>query len=325
MSTKILFVGDPHATRDDLDDCRALAGLVERVVDVQRPDYLVISGDLYDTHAIIHAEVQLFWREALARFRTQIFLVKGNHDGPHDPSSRATALLAHLDQAAVVAWGPHVVGPFLFCPYTSGRQLVEWSQAHPECSVLFCHQTFDGSRYENGFFAGDGVDPEAILQPMIVSGHIHTPQGFGKVLYPGAPRWRTLADANVDRAIHLMTFQDGRHTGSVLFDTGEVCRRVIRCEDTEDAPFDMSARPAAKDELHVTVRGPRVWIDERAPLYEGWARVHPACTDVRERAVVRESEGVGVAFGKYFDGYVPKMGTAKDVLKKMVAERLHGF
>lgn len=322
-TTNVLFCGDPHVTHDDLDDCGALAGLIERVIDEHKPDYLVISGDLYDNHAIIHAEVQLFWRQTLKRFRVPTILIKGNHDGPHDPASPATALLAHLDQATVVAYEPHVIGPFLFCPYVhSGRQLVEWSQAHPECKVLFCHQTFDGSRYENGFFAGDGVDPDAILQPMIFSGHIHTPQGFGKVVYPGAPRWRTLADANVDRALQLLTFEDGRWIAGRAFDTGEVCRRIIRVDDAPEAPFDVDKRPAAKDELHVNVVGPRAWIDERAPLYDGWARVHPVCTDARERAVVRESEGVGVAFGKFFDAYVPKMGTPKDVLKRMVAERL---
>jgi len=40
--------------------------------------------------------------------------------------------------------------------------------------ILFCHQTFDGAKFENGFYAPDGFDFSGIKYEKIISGHIHT-------------------------------------------------------------------------------------------------------------------------------------------------------
>lgn len=328
---RYLFVGDPHVTPDDLKDAKALAFLIKEAMDSRKLeehiDGIILAGDLYHTHAIIHAEVQFFWWCFFQEHRLHNAIVlKGNHDAPGVEGSLATALIAHVEQATVVAWRPVVLNNILFAPYTNGPQLVKWSEEHPGCGTLICHQTFDGSRYENGFFAGDGVDPNLIKQKAIISGHIHTPQEFFKVWYPGAPRWRTLGDANVDRAIWVLDFDDnGTLVKRESIDTGSVCRRIIQVEDTPARPFDVSARPEAKDVLHVEIRGPQAWLDERRPLFEGWARVRGIKTDSKVEVRVRESDGVGVAFDKYTDVFVPRHGTERDVLKKMAKDRINGF
>jgi predicted phosphodiesterase len=328
---RILWVGDPHATPEDLADARALIALILDVVKRERPDAVVFAGDLYHTHAIIHAEVQFFWWEAFETLRklTEVVVIKGNHDAPGDHTSKATALLAHIEQVTTVLHQPMVRNKLLFCPYTSGDQLVAWSNENLNCETLFCHQTFDGSVYENGFFAGDGIDPVRIAQQQIVSGHIHSPQSFFKVWYPGAPRWRTLSDANVERAIWLLKFDYGRLVDKKAFDTGAVCRRIYQLVDSASAkdpllPKHLPRKP--NDVYHVEVRGPQAWLDERLPFWEGWgARVRGVRTDNQERIKVKESDGVGVAFGKWVDVFEPKHGTDKDVLKQMVKERLHGL
>ncbi len=326
--SRYLFVGDPHVTPDDLNDARALCKLILETAERERAT-VILAGDLYHTHAIIHAEVQLLWWTFFAdcqRRDIEAVALKGNHDAPGVEGSLATALIAHVEQATVVAWRPVVKDNILFAPYTSANQLVKWSAEHPECGTLVCHQTFDGSRYENGFFAGDGVEPNLIKQKGIISGHIHTPQEFFKVWYPGAPRWRTLSDANVERAIWILGFDAG---GNLMkrepVDTGTVCRRIIQVQDTPSTPFDLNARPADKDVLHVEIRGPQAWLDERRPLFEGWARVRGVKTDSRVAVKVRESEGVGVAFEKYADAFVPRHGTERATLKRMAKERLNGF
>jgi hypothetical protein len=40
---------------------------------------------------------------------------------------------------------------------------------------VVCHATFNGARYENGFYAKEALDPDAVPQKRIISGHIHTP------------------------------------------------------------------------------------------------------------------------------------------------------
>lgn len=330
---RILWIGDPHATPEDLHDARDLISFVLDVVKRESPDMVVFAGDLYHTHAMIHAEVQLFWREAFDALRefAGVFVLKGNHDAPGDHNSKATALLAHLDQVEAILHAPYVHGKLLFCPYTNGETLTRWSQEHPECTTLFCHQTFDGSQYENGFYAEDGIKLDGIVQDRIISGHIHTPQAFGKVWYPGAPRWRTLSDANVERAIWTLDFDDhGLLVEKRSHDTGGVCRRLYAVVDSQEGigPLDLKTLPHKPgDVYHVEIRGPQAWLDERRPLWEAFgARIRGVRTDNSAKIKVRESDGVEVAFGKWLNGFQPRHGTDKAVLKQMAKERLgHGF
>lgn len=329
---KYLWVGDPHARVRDLDDCKALAFLIiEKAKENCDGDGLptvILAGDLYDTHAIIHAEVQWFWWVFLQQLREAFIsciVLEGNHDRPGTEGSLATALIAHVEQATVVTHRPIVKNGILFCPYTAKPdQLVEWSKTHPECNTLFCHQTFDGSKYENGFFAGDGVDPNLIVQKHVISGHIHAPQEFGKIWYPGAPRWQTLSDANVDRAIWLLEFDAaGNLMNKTPFDTSTVCRKIFHFVDTPSEP--VSFTPVANADYRVDIKGPQSWIEERRPKFENIASVRAIRTDGRNEVKVRESEGIAVAFNKFTDSFEPRHKTPTQTLKTMAEERLRGI
>jgi DNA repair exonuclease SbcCD nuclease subunit len=326
MPAPLLFVGDPHAEPHSLKDCAALGKLVlDKAQEHQAT--VVLVGDLYHTHNIIHADVQYFWWCFFAAAKERginVIVLKGNHDAPSTAGTRATALIAHIHQCVTVLYEPKVLGGVLFCPYAPGEQLVEWSQAHPEAKTLFCHQTFNGSVYENGFFAGDGVDPHAIAQEHIISGHIHAPQEFGKVWYPGAPRWRTLSDANTERAIWLLEVEGGVVTKRTPIDTGTVCRKIFHLEDTPATPITIT-NPDPRHEYRIDSKGPQLWLETRKPVFEGWALWRPFRTDQKDLVKVKESEGVGVAFGKWLDAFQPKFGTKRDQLDKMVKERFNGF
>jgi DNA repair exonuclease SbcCD nuclease subunit len=327
--SKYLFVGDPHGTPDDLDDLKQLFALIWGVAKKHNAT-VVIAGDLYHTHAIIHAEVLYAWWNFLQDLKedyVKAILVKGNHDMPGgNPNSKAASLWSHFDQAECVILQPHVEPGILFCPYTSGEQLVTWSKFHPECHTLICHQTFDGSTYENGFFAGDGVKPEDIVQERVISGHIHTPQAFGKVWYPGAPRWRTLSDANVERAIWLLEFDKTGAMTKTPFDTGTVCRKIYALDDVEGQLLPKHLPRKAGDVYRVEVRGSQAFLDERRLFWEAWgAQVRGVRTDAKTGIKVRESDGVGVAFGKWIDVFEPRHGTPKPVLKQMIKERVNGL
>jgi hypothetical protein len=97
---------------------------------------------------------------------------------------------------------PRVVLPgILFVPYVHDpAEFVQICQQYPEAKTVVCHQTFAGSYFENGFLTPDGVEPNLLPQEQVISGHVHSPQRIGKVWYPGAPRWRTVSDANTERA-----------------------------------------------------------------------------------------------------------------------------
>jgi calcineurin-like phosphoesterase family protein len=311
-----LYVGDPHVVPEELDDCEALMCFVKKIEDEVRPDSTCILGDLHNNHNVIRAEVLAFWRR-WARGRR---LIVGNHDYAGEGLS-IHALMAYEDIATVVD-RPTMDRGVLYLPYYSDRaKFVADCNAQPS-TFLVCHQTFDGSRYENGMYAPDGLDAGLLPQKEILSGHIHTPQTFGKVTYIGAPRWRSLSDANTDRAVWLYTFDDeGNAVEKISFDTSVVCRQIRHVIDTPDDPFDQTAIDPRHD-WRIDVKGPEDYVQARKELLSPLGvKLRTFKTD-RKAAAVRESEGIATAFRGFLNTFTPKHGTPTDLLGQMAAQRL---
>ena len=332
---KYLFVGDPHVTPEELGDAKALEDYIVKIAQQEKAT-VILAGDLYHTHALIRAQVQLFWHNffnRLKELKIRCIVLKGNHDmtgattnlnGSEYVEDAATPLLAHVQDCWAVLYEPEVEDGILFCPYTSKEKLVEWSNQHPECETLICHQTFNGATYEDGFFAEDGVDPNLIAQKMVISGHIHKSQEFGKVWYPGSPRWRTLSDANMTKSLWILDFnKQGVLLDKKQYKTDKVCKCIKYYLDTPEDPA--STEHNAKDEYRVDIKGPQAWIEQRKPLFEGWAKVRTLRTDTNTDVKVKESEGVWNALRKFTNDYKPLHNTDKDVLLDLVTKRIGEF
>ena len=318
---KILAVGDVHAVEGELEDCNRLIDFVIETAHQIRADYVVFLGDQYHTHKILNVEVMAFWKVAFAKLCRGVGVVAlvGNHSYAGEGATNH-AMLAHTDQIRVVD-GPQVIEGVLFLPYCSDRQaLVDACKKYSECPTVICHQTFVGGEDAGVFFAKDGIDPTSIPQEQIISGHIHTPQLYGKVWYVGSPRWRILTDANIDRAIWSLEFKDGKLVESQSFSTGDVCKRVWHLIDTPEVPISRDFN--AKDQYRVDIKGPPAYIEARKKELEyPGVRIRTFPTQV-VNIEVRESEGIGVAFQKFFTRYEPRFGTSREVLDAMVKERL---
>ena len=328
MSWKVLFVGDVHATPEELGDCTKLFELIERVALERQVDEVCLLGDSYHTHQVIRAEVMHFYRTWFKRWKPLPFLVRtlvGNHDYAGE-GNLVNAMEIHEEQVEVVDRPVNLAGR-VYVPYYADREKfvadLNAVGGLVEGQTLICHQTFHGALYENGFSAEDGVDAGLLPQKEIVSGHIHAPQTFGKVTYLGAPRWRILTDANVDRAIWLYEFDDLGHVLSkTSFDTGGVCRRIHHRELKPGGPL-LPKYLNPKDEWRIDIYGPQPFIDQNEPLLRaGGIRVRTFCTD-RPNAKVSESVGLGQAFRTFLDGFTVRHGTPKHELLTMAQARLH--
>jgi hypothetical protein len=328
---KTLFVGDVHAKVEDLADCRALLDLVDETAKKHVVDRTVFLGDQYHQHAIVNVEVQRFWLEQFDRLRApgrDIVALVGNHDRPGDKTATAHAMQVHRHQVTVVD-EPTVIDGVLYLPYFHDQTaFVAAAKAHPECDTLVCHATFNGARYDNGFYAKEALEPDAVPQKRIISGHIHTPASFNKVWYPGSPRWQTTSDANISRAIWVEDDAPGGMGYPV--DTGKALRVIWQLTDTEgDEGPSVSDLVEQKvkdgDRVVINLQGAQAWCAQRkrdlASLRPN-IRFRTFYTDGHS-AKVRESDGVAAAFRKHFDAYQTKHGTSKDVLSKMVEERVH--
>lgn len=326
---KQLVVGDPHVTVEDMADAQALMTFVEQKLEEFKPDELVILGDLHNNFAITNIRVTGFWRDWLKRFKVlvnNIRLIRGNHDMMGDGSEYPHALVAYEDLAIVVdkPWIDYFGG--LYLPYYADPNLFLKEVAnYPDIKMIFCHQEFNGAQYDNGFFAPNGVDPAAIHVP-VISGHIHTPQTLESVWYPGAPRWRHLTDANIERAIYLIERpSDGTYTNVKRIDTGEACRRIWAWKVTEETPLCETPIVNAKDQYRFSIRGSVEFVKENEKKIRALFP-HPIITTVVTDKVirVRESDGIEVAFKKFVEEFQVKNGTSPAVLRDLAIKRL-GF
>lgn len=324
---RVLHVGDVHAVKEELGDCENLINLVIDTALQNSVKLILFEGDQYHTHAIMHVEVMAFWKKAFKTLKghglTPMCIV-GNHDMPGVDGSVAHAMLAHSEECFIVDSPVVLGGNVLLLPYMSDHQkMVDTCAQYAHCPTLVCHQTFAGSTYENGFYASDGIDPELLPQTTIISGHIHTPQSFGKVFYTGAPRWRTLSDANVDRAIWVVTYkEDGKVENKKPFDTGSVCKQIKFAVDTPESPVELPLD--SRHAWRVDIKGPPEWVERRKlELSSSGARVR-TFSDSGPSSAIRESEGIEKAFRKFLGAYRAKHGTSLDRLSKMAEDRL-GF
>lgn len=316
-----LFIGDPHATPEELDDCEALMGLIEQAANLATVDFICFMGDQHHTHNVIRAEVMAFYRayfKSLVK-RWHVRALVGNHDYAGEGQEIHSMMM--YDEIIEVVDRPALHDGVLYMPYYSDRDAF-LEDVKVGGKTLVCHQTFDGSRYENGFYAQDGVSPLLVPQTEIISGHIHTPQSFGKVTYIGAPRWRSRDDANISRALWVYDFDaEGAVVGKTPWSTDKTCRMIRYVLDTPETPFDGVFD--TKSDFRIDIQGPAAWVEERKALWGlPGVKVRSFYTD-RATVRVRESEGIGTAFHTYLDNYTPKGGTDRARLAEMALERLH--
>lgn len=332
---KILMVGDAHVTVDELDDAGRLLDLVEEVVELEKPDIVVFMGDQHHNHAVVRIEVLDFWRKRLNRLpRKGIFMLVGNHDRSTNQTldmnslaydcnvirKLASVCIAPRPYDHVSVDDPNWPSDVFLMPWVPDAQFAKAIEAVPDNAILLCHQTFNGAMYENGFYAPDGVDPKIVARfKRVFSGHIHKPQSFANIEYVGAPRWRIMSDANERRALVLY---DTQIHMKKYFDTSKHCTPILRLEDREGDATSVDSIPEHARK-YVDIFGSSAYCDTRKPIWEekGFA---VATFPVRTvSTTVSESQGIDRALQNHLEEFQPPFGTSKEVLKKMVAERIH--
>jgi DNA repair exonuclease SbcCD nuclease subunit len=285
---RILRVGDPHVKVTNIEESERLVEFVaEKAVEL-KVDRIEILGDLFHTHAIIRLEVLDFWLWALELLSDicEVIVLIGNHDQSGDYSSNSSALDVFTkirnDNLKVVGFG-RLEGIFAYLPYIHNRETFVTHANHlaeKGAKVLVCHQTFEGSKYENGFYAPDGVDPESISEDYIhiISGHIHSRQEFGRVDYPGTARWDTASDANQPKGIGIYDHEDGtgRITNRQFLSTEGICRPIYKLSWREG-----QNPPVIPADARVSIEliGSSAWVTSQKELLQGKCSISTKITD----------------------------------------------
>ena len=271
---KVLYLGDPHCRIGNLEESEALLEFVLSSAQVNKVDRIVILGDTQHTHTMIRMEVEHFWlkwfKKLSSEFQTTILV--GNHDQNASYAGTKHSLEVfkeiQIDNLTIVD-SPFRHGVFAYMPYIHHQD--EFVAAANKLSeegakVLVCHQTFAGSKYDNGFYAPDGFNPDNLNFDKIISGHVHSRQTFGKVIYPGTATWQTVSDANQEKGLWLFDHNDD---GSILkeehIDTSKVVEPIYEITWKQGDP---------KPEIphgRVTVElvGSSTWINQEKVQFKG--------------------------------------------------------
>lgn len=286
---KILRLGDMHVKVSNLEESERLLKFVLDTALERKIDRLEILGDLYDTHSIIRLEVMEFWDRWLHILAKQSFntvVLVGNHDISGNYSTTYSSLSPFRD-LDIVVYEPEVTGPFGYLPYIHDRdEFIKEANnlANLGARFLVSHNTYEGSKYDNGMYAPDGVDPDLVDDRIhtLLSGHVHTEQEFGRVVYPGTARWSTQSDANKRKGLHLFTHD--KSTGTILdrefISTEGVCVPIISIEYREGGESLPNFPDNGRINVHLV--GSSDWIAKTKLELKGTCSITTKITDSKK-------------------------------------------
>lgn len=203
VNMKLLCIGDPHLKASKLELSKSFLAWIKVQVEEIQPDLVVNLGDTFHDHAVLRSEI-------LGEFKKHIIditatcpyvYILGNHDfhRPTDSTYHALQAFAGMKDLIVVDKVTHNKSAGItFVPYQPDHSTFP-TKTLPMC---IAHQTFVGADF-GSYRPDNGIDADLVSADIIISGHIHGRQMFGKVIYPGTPFAQGLDDANKTKGIML--------------------------------------------------------------------------------------------------------------------------
>jgi DNA repair exonuclease SbcCD nuclease subunit len=203
--------------------------------------------------------------------------------------------------------------------YKDPQEFIKICQVHPEFKTLICHQEFNGANL-GGMYSKEGVDPAQIPQTRVISGHIHNRQEFGKVFYPGSPRWRTMSDANQAKSVYLID----ANSGEVLqeYPTNPKCRKIVVLTQKEgEIRKDHPLNP--NEETIIELYGSAKFCETEAEVWKSKGVKVKVFLDQVGAATIKESDGLAESFDKYVKVFKPPKQSQKEALWALSKERIN--
>ena len=252
---KLIHTSDLHLGKrvyeySMLEDQEFILKRIIHIVDSEKPDGIIIAGDIYDKSIPSAEAVQLFddFLVQLAKRRLEVFVISGNHDSPERIAFGARLMdVSGIHMSPVYdgevspftltdAYGPVRVFmlPFLKPPqvrrfygegisgYTDAvRAAISGMTIDPaERNVLITHQFVTGAqRSESEEISVGGTDnvDAYVFEPFdyVALGHIHSPQNCGseKIRYCGTPLKYSFSEAKDQKSLTVVEL---REKGSVF-------------------------------------------------------------------------------------------------------------
>ena len=295
---KLIHLSDLHLGKrvyeySMLDDQAFILKCILNLIDEEKPDGVLIAGDVYDKSVPSAEAVRLFDRflSDLAARALQVFVISGNHDSPERiafGSSIMDSKGIHMSPvyggsvepvALSDAYGEvniymlpfikpaHVKSVFedaQIAGYTDAvRCAVEHMRVDPaKRNVLVTHQFVTGAkRSESEDISVGGTDnvDASVFEPFdyVALGHIHSPQNCGSehIRYCGTPLKYSFSEAKDRKSVTVVELNEN---GAVSYRTRELTPRrdLVELKGTYAELTDRrfyEKTAWAEDYVHVTL------------------------------------------------------------------------
>jgi DNA repair exonuclease SbcCD nuclease subunit len=194
----ILCIGDPHFKPGNSAQTDKLHTETLRLITENHPKFIVIMGDILDSHEKI--EMHTFYRAVKylkdCASKCLTFVLIGNHDRPNNKdflSEYHPFQLGRVDNLFIVS-KPLIWEKYLFVPFVENGKFKDAINTIVDATSLksigieyiFAHQEFRGAKM--GAIVSTEGDLLEDIYPLIISGHIHEYSKMDdKVVYVGTP------------------------------------------------------------------------------------------------------------------------------------------
>lgn len=260
---KIIAIGDPHFRTDNIPEVNMFMDRLEALCIEEKPDFIVILGDVLHTHERLHTIPLNKAYEFVQRMRaiTQTFILVGNHD----MTSNTNFLNDHHWMNGLKEWKNVCVVDtvkhfqrdgfnFVFVPYVPPSRFLEALNTEnkdwKEADIIFAHQEFYGCKM-GAIVSTDGDRWEEDL-PYIVSGHIHSNQTIqNNIYYPGSSMQHAFGESD-HNIIPILTLQKGLKYDLNEVDLGLPRKKIIY---TDIEKIDQIVLKDTEDKVKVTISG----------------------------------------------------------------------
>lgn len=216
---RCVTIGDPHFKVSNVQEStKMVENCLEKCKEYE-PDFIVVLGDVLDTHERIHVMPLTLANDFLLKltYIAPTFLIIGNHDRPNN----SDFLTGYHPFLALKEWDNMYVADttleaiigkyrFLFVPYVHTGRFMEALEVRnsplSNTKCIFAHQEFRGAKM--GAILSEKGDPWPLSNPLVVSGHIHDFQELEKnLIYTGTPMQHAFGDTS-DKTISIFTFNN---------------------------------------------------------------------------------------------------------------------
>jgi DNA repair exonuclease SbcCD nuclease subunit len=213
-----IAIGDPHFKVTNVPETTELVEKVIKLVKDKKPTFVVLLGDILDTHERVHITPfnnAVSFIKRLAKI-VQTFVLIGNHDLLNNQQFMTTEHafngLKGINNIKIVD-KPFIYNvsnnKFVFCPYTPPERFEEalntLTEEWVDATCIFAHQEFYNCKLNPTMTSTNGdIWPEEY--PLVISGHIHDKDWLQEnIYYTGSSLQHGYSESSKKRILYAST------------------------------------------------------------------------------------------------------------------------